>query len=178
MLAEFCIAALCSLVDCSQDADRLHGIAIDVASAVESAEVLPFDGDAAKEATALALIGTAFHESKFRADVQDCSLCSGKTAWCDHGRSVSIYQLMLWRKSDRAKVCASNAAATKAALATLVKHARYSGSSRSMFCGYASGDPGRCGKAANRLYKGFLKRVADNGITVDWRLNVKFTSSQ
>lgn len=97
---------------------RLDGIATDIASIVATTDRLPFTGPAAADATAVLLVSIGEHESAFRSGVQDCSLCDGSTARCDHGRSVSIYQLQrpAFGGFSREDVCEDNWLATYLAL--------------------------------------------------------------
>ena len=72
--------------------------------AVATAPSLPLTGPAAREGTIAMLVGVAWHESGFRADVVDCRTRG------DSGRSVSAWQLMrgmAWAGHTQAEICRS-----------------------------------------------------------------------
>lgn len=151
---------------------RYCGIAEDVAHVTEHASRLPFRGHAAQEATAVALIGIAWHESRLRGDVQDCSYCRKNPKACDVGRSMSIYQLMrgrAWGPYSQKQICSSNRLATWLALRVLVMNAERAETPRGMFFGYASGDPGRNTRAGRELLNGWELRARANGLRVEHR---------
>lgn len=140
-----------SLCECPDQA-RLCGIARDAVAAVELATRLPTTGPAAKEAAVVLLLSIAHHESGFWAEVQDDSLCH-HGAWCDRGRSVSLYALfggVAWIGHSRAEIVGSNLLATRLALHWLAVHAR-GGTLDAMTVRYA----GARGRAARELAHGF-----------------------
>jgi len=123
---------------CSNEAQaHLCTIASDVSGVVGQASRLPFNGPAKYEASAMVLVSIANHESHFRSGIYDCSLCDGKTARCDHGRSVSIYQMQrsAWQGFDRQSVCEDDFIASYLAFRWYLKFA--SPSPKSSFRGYA-----------------------------------------
>jgi hypothetical protein len=117
--------------------DRLQGVALDMYGEGQARPI--FVGEAAPEATALALYAVAAHESGFWSKVQDCSACYIGSRWCDQGRSVSLYQLQgpaSWGPYSREELCSDNANATRRARAVLARH-RKAGSSLGLFIGYS-----------------------------------------
>lgn len=148
---------------------RLCGIAHDIVDAVDHATRLPFDGPAAKEASAIALLAVAHHESGLRANIQDCSLCDAAltdgSGWCDGGRSISMYQLMVgraWAGHTREEICTDNRLATKLALRWLTHFSR-NATPATMFRTYA-GCKARSCPAADRINAGFEPLARKVGI--------------
>jgi len=83
--------------------------------AVEDAPVLPFEGPAAREASAALLAVVAWTEGGYSRDVEQCRRVG------DQGRSVSLFQLMAGpaRGGHSAKeICASTALSAQLALRT------------------------------------------------------------
>lgn len=123
---------------------------------------LPFQGEAAREAAAAALVTVAWHESdRFSAAMMDCSACPLGGPRCDRGKSISIYQLhtgVSWMGYSREDICSDNLLATKLSLHWLSYHGRRTRSVIGMMRGYASGDPAIKSDAANQLERMF--RVA------------------
>lgn len=127
---------------------RLCGVASDAVMATQSARALPFDGPAAEPASIVALLSVAYHESGFRADVQDCTIRG------DMGRSISLYQLHIGpaRHGHSAEeICTDNLLATRLALRYLARTARR-GSVYGMFWGYA-GAPGKAALELTAIYR-------------------------
>ncbi len=72
--------------------ERYEAIADDISTvAMDESEPPLFTGPAAREATAVLLSAIAWHESGFRKDVD---ACMGAHSKGDHGRSISLLQVM------------------------------------------------------------------------------------
>jgi len=150
-----------------KDTDRLRGVAEDITSV--SAESTLFCGPRQADATALALVAVAEHESGFWRRVQDCSVCDGVTGWCDRGRSISLWQLHVgsgaWQGFTRAEVCSNNDIAARLALRILERH-RKASHPASLFFGYARG--ARIG-AGREMFDIFSTLIRKAGIVVTYR---------
>lgn len=121
-----------------RDPGKLSQIAANIAASVEESPVLPFDGEAASEATVLALVAISAHESQFRDDIRQCRVRG------DHGASVSMYQLhsgVIWRGNSLKDICNNEVLAGKLAIRALVDAKQRIKTLRSMFRGYATGNP-------------------------------------
>jgi hypothetical protein len=120
-------------------AARIEKVSAEIEAAVDRAEQLPVTGSAAKEGSALALVALGWHESHFRSDVADCSACDGRTRLCDHGTSVSAYQMKkgAWGGHTREDVCADPTLAASLALKLLSSHRS---TMPAAFRAYARGD--------------------------------------
>jgi hypothetical protein len=152
------------------DRMRLHGVAQDVVAAVEAAPALPFWGPAAHEASAVALVAVAHHESGMWAKVQSCEVCNPESGWCDRGRSVTLFQLQgrtAWGGYSRQELCSSNAAATERALAVLARFSRSPSTGR-LFDGYAGRSLG-VGRAAREIDTMFLTKAKKAGLRVTYK---------
>ena len=107
----------------TDDQARLQSVAQDVWTEVQTSKILPIGGEAGAEASALALVAFAGHESGFWSKVQDCSACTRGSMLCDKGTSISLYQLhegsTNWSTFTRAQICESNSIATSLALRAL-----------------------------------------------------------
>lgn len=112
-------------------------IASDIIIEVSKADGAPFVGPARHDAAAIALLTIAHHESGFRRDVEDCSICRPGSDWCGGGKSISMYQLesSSWGGFARKEICASNQLATELALRAMALVGKWSPSS--MFYSYA-----------------------------------------
>lgn len=161
-LFDLTLAAILSLarapaVDVIAERPRLERIAADVARVVVHHDEiaawisgdppLPFAGSAAREASALALVAIAHHESGFRAEVEDCRIVG-----TDHP-SVTAFQL--WGPfarggHSRRALCTSPALAAERALWTLAHQAARVRSPAAAFRGYASGSGAIRSRAATR----------------------------
>ena len=127
----------------TQDFGKLSDIAANVAAAVEESPALPFEGEAAQEATVLALVAISAHESHFRDDIRQCKVRG------DHGASVSMYQLhsgVIWRGNSLKDICNNEVLAGKLAVRALVDAKSRLKTIRSMFRGYATGNPAKPGQ--------------------------------
>lgn len=170
---------------------RVCRIAREVASVVNehaSSNRLPFQGPAAQQATSLALLEIAWHESGFRAKVEDCRITGDLPARWSHiteGRAISLFQLQsnnwfdlfemsktkpprhIWHK--RNAICESNLLATRLALHALMRHAVKSrgttipASVSGMFYTYASGKSGKT-KAGREHVEQFEAMMRKHGI--------------
>jgi len=141
-----------------EELPRLEALAEAIAGAVDEAQALeawlpgtgpglPFTGAAAPEASALALVAIAHHESGFRAAVSDCRIVG-----TDHP-SITAWQL--WGPFargpySRRALCAEPRLAAERALWTLAHHAERTRTPAGAFRGYASGDPAVRSRAAAR----------------------------
>lgn len=161
------------------DRMRLHGVAQDIWAAADAIPVdrQPFQGEAAKEASAVALTTIAFHESGFWQKVQDCSICYPGSAWCDRGRSVSLFQLRegssSWGSYTRKDLCTDNSKAAERAMAVLARHRR-AGVPVTLFDAYARGgagiSPGRAAVEMSRIFDTFAPKAGlrVKGMTATW----------
>lgn len=166
-LVELVLAAILSVPRADADRARLSAVANDVATVATEA---PFGS---KEATALALVAIAQHESGFAADVQTCRRNG------DGGRSVSLWQLQgpwAWDGHTRAEVCASPELAATLALGVLSRHARC-GTYGGMFRGYASGSCATKSDAGEALCRSWVRLLGRAGYsaTCDGAKGVKST---
>lgn len=175
---------------------RVCRIAREVSAVVhEHAELdrIPFSGPAAQQATVLALLEIAWHESGFRAKVEDCRITGDLPAhWSKitEGRAISLFQMQEnnWfnlfemlptkpprhRRYPRRVICKSNPLAVMLALHTLMRQpweARRStkpSSVTAMFYTYASGKggPSRAGREHVRQFMAMLRqnRIALKGM--------------
>lgn len=144
--------------------DRLYGVAEDFI-AVGQAEPI-FAGEAAPEATALALYAVTAHESGFHEGVQDCSACWIGGPLCDHGKSITLFQLqgpLSWGPYTRQQLCSDNARATERGRFVLSKYQR-AGTTHGLFAGYAQSKA--LGAEMNWL---FLHACRKAGIVVQFR---------
>lgn len=172
---------------------RVCRIAREVATVVDEHAAhgrLPFTGPAAAQATVLALLEIARHESGFRAKVEDCRITGdmpSKYSKITEGRAISLFQLQSnnwydlfemvntkpprYRWYSRAAICASNQRAAQLALQTLMRQAWVSSahkslvpsSIRSMFFSY-SGNGGQSSKAGIDHVEYFALMMRENGI--------------
>jgi hypothetical protein len=157
------------------DKMRLHGVAQDIWAAADALpdNRQPFQGEAGKEASAVALVTVSFHESGFWSKVQDCSICFPGSAWCDRGRSVSLFQLRegssSWGAYTRAELCEDNAKAAERAMVVLSRHRR-SPLPVTLFDAYARGGagikPGQAALEMSRYFDQFSKKA---GIRVSYK---------
>jgi hypothetical protein len=121
-----------------------------------------FVGEAATEATALALYAVAAHESGFWEQVQDCSACYIGSQWCDQGKSVSMFQLqgpMAWGGYTREELCTDNAKATHRGRVLLGRHKK-SSSPIGLFIGYGKR------KAGAEMHEIFASACRKAGVAV------------
>jgi hypothetical protein len=172
---------------------RVCRIAREVATVVhEHAELdrIPFSGPAAQQATVLALLEIAWHESGFRSKVEDCTITGDLPAkWSkpNEGRAVSLFQLQSnnwydlfemtktkpprhrWHKRDA--ICKSNPLATRLALGALMRQAMTARGTtkpagvQGMFYTYASGKGGKT-KAGQEHVLQFEAMMRQNGIVL------------
>lgn len=130
----------------TRDLAKLSGIAASIAASVEESRALPFAGEAAQEATVLALVAISAHESHFRDDIRQCRVRG------DHGASVSMYQLhrgVIWRGNSLKDICNNEVLAGKLAIQALVDAKQRLKTLRSMFRGYATGNPAKPAASAD-----------------------------
>jgi hypothetical protein len=170
---------------------RVCRVAREIAAAVEehaAQDRIPFAGPAAQEATTLALIEIARHESGFRAKVEDCRITGDlptRHSKITEGLAISLFQLQANSREDlfemtatkpprhrrysREAVCKSNALAAKLALHALMRApwvqraSTRPASVASMFHSYASGKPKKT-KAGTEHIEAFEAMVRDNGL--------------
>ena len=138
-----------------------QAIAQGINAAVDAPIVeLPFDGPAAKEASAIALASIAKNESDFRQEVRDCHIKG------DNGRSISVFQLI--RGPGRLKysekdICLDDGLAAKLSLNVLTWYKR-EWSLKSLFQGYATGSPYLKSQGATNQHAYFTNQLAANKI--------------
>ena len=155
------------------DADqvRLQAVAQDIWQ-VSSSPIFGGEDQDARRATALALVAVATHESAYWADVQDCSLCYPGSAWCDRGRSVTLFQLqgkMAWGPYTREELCKDNRKATERARHVLSRFTK-SRSPLELFDGYASGGLRmRPSRAARQLASGHASLLSKEGLMITYK---------
>jgi hypothetical protein len=150
--------------------ERLEQVARDFV--VESQARPLFVGEAAIEATALALYAVAAHESGFWERVQDCSACYIGSQWCDQGKSVSMFQLQgpnAWGGFTREELCSDNAKATHRGRVLLGRHKK-SGSPIGLFVGYGKR------KAGVEMHEIFAAACRKAGVVMKL-VNGKMTAS-
>jgi hypothetical protein len=126
------------------DADRLRAVAADIWRAAETSPV--FCGFANHEATALALVAIAEHESGFSPAVQRCTHDPRSTQY-------GLFQLqghVAMGGHTKTQVCSDNALAANLAASVLARFRRV-GSLLTMAQGYASGDTRVRSKAAQEI---------------------------
>jgi hypothetical protein len=160
-LVESTLAAILFLarppaVDPVAERPRLEELAQAVSAAVEEQddfadwlnEPLPFTGQHAREASALALVAIAYGESRFAATVADC-----RKVGTDHP-SITSWQLhsrWAFGPYSRAELCASPRLAAERALWILSQHATHCRTAACIFRGYSSGS-GAIDSAAARAH--------------------------
>jgi hypothetical protein len=138
-----------------------EAIAQGINAAVDSPIVeLPFDGPAAKEASAIALVAIARNESDFDQAVRDCRRKG------DGGRSISTFQLINGpgrMKYSEKDICSDDALAARLGLNVLTW---YKGvwEIKSLFQGYATGSPSLTSRGATNQYRYFTWSLAQNKI--------------
>jgi len=161
-----------------EDQMRLHQVAADTWAEVESTPVesLPFVGEAAREATALALVAAADHESGYWSKVQDCSACFRGSQYCDKGLSITLYQLRegsgAWGKHTREELCADNRLATQQALKHLLR-TRRAGTTLSLMRGYARGGRRQAGPEMDALFWTAARKA---GVTIKGNMEAVWVS--
>lgn len=157
---------------------------------------IPFQGPKAKEATVLALLEIARHESGFREKVEDCRITGdppSKHAKIDEGLAISMFQLQsnsrfdLFKKAgmfpgtrrprprfySREEVCKSNPLAARLALHALMRHPLSRKENPSTYpAGIASmffsysGNGGRPSKAGREHIKAFEMMMRQNKLVM------------
>ena len=157
---------------------------------------IPFQGPKAKEATVLALLEIARHESDFREKVEDCRITGdppSKHAKIDEGLAISMYQLRsnswydLFKKAGvfpgtshprprsylREEVCRSNPLAARLALHALMRLPLSRKKNPSTYpAGIApmfftySGNRGRPSKAGREHIKAFEMMMRQNKLVM------------
>ncbi len=148
---------------------RLRGVVDDMVAVGKTNAI--FSGDAGPEATTVALYAVARHESGFWSKVQDCSVCFPGSAWCDHGRSITLYQIMRgsgWGAYTREELCSDNRKASERAAIVLGRSSSRS-TTVSMFNAYAGCSTFRTCRAARELEAGFRATLAKAGVSVVWK---------
>lgn len=130
-----------------------------------------FEGEAKAEATTAVLYAIARHESGFWAKVQDCSICYYGSAWCDHGRSITLFQLRegsgTWGTYTRKELCEDNLKATERT--ALVLRGFSKSTTLMMFNSYAGGGLLRPVRAARELENIFQATLDKTGIKLIWK---------
>jgi transglycosylase-like protein with SLT domain len=147
----------------SERSQTYRWIAQDIVMAVENPlGDLPFDGPAAKEASAVLLAAIARNESGYDPRVRNC------TRRGDHGRSISVFQLIQGPSRggySELEICTNPQLAAKLALEVLGWY-KHLGSSLLMLQGYAAGDPSAVSDAATRTYDFFVSQRTANQIKI------------
>jgi hypothetical protein len=172
---------------------RVCRIAREVSTVVDEHAALgriPFTGPAAQQATSLALLEIAWHESGFRSKVEDCRITGDlptRHSKINEGLAVSMFQLQANNREDlfefaqtkpprprrysREAVCSSNVLAAKLALHALMRHAVKSrgttipASVSGMFFTYASGKSGKT-KAGQEHVEQFEAMTRKHGLVL------------
>lgn len=143
-LSALTLAAILSLLPATADQvaerARLDPLAAAIAAAV-LAGPLPFEGPAAKEASALLLAATAWHESGFDARVLDCRRRGSR----GDASAFQLLGVMARGGHSVTEVCASMPLAARLALRVFVHHAKRCkwGGIASAWAGYGTGSCGR-----------------------------------
>lgn len=173
-LADVTLTAILSLaappaVDVDAERPRLEALAVAIAAAVDERDALatwlhgsvtplPFRGQAAREATALALVAIAYHESAFAADVADCRRVGAFEP------SITAFQLhgpFARGPYSRLEVCSAPRLAAERALFVLAHQGARCATPARWFSGYASGNCGR-DVAAGRRQCAIWERLAQD----------------
>lgn len=152
-------------VEDSSTMERYRGIATEISSAVETAEQYPFEGPAAKTASAIALATIAQHESSYREAVRSCRVRG------DGGQSISLFQLYRgrsWFGHSSTEICEDPVLAGKLALNVLDWYST-SRSLTSLFQGYTSGKRSITSWSATSTRRDFEKQLKVNGIKLQFR---------
>lgn len=161
------------------DLARYCAIAGDI-EAVVKAEPVAFDGPGAQTAAAVALVAVAWHESGFKAGVQDCSICTGANPWCDRGRSVSMFQLhegRAWQGRTRQELCTDNRLAATLAHRLLTGNARKTGNTLGMFVSYAGSGRG-ARRAGGEIHGIFEVQLVRAGVRIEHRRSPLFMGTR
>jgi hypothetical protein len=143
MLTPYILAAILSTLPSSSreaDRERLEPLAVSIAAAIADAKALPFRGPAGVEASALALVAIAAHESSFHPEVLDCRKRG------DGGHSVTAFQLhdgAAWGELTDVELCGSFDVATPRALRVLTTYGARASSPQGVFSSYAGGEKHR-----------------------------------
>lgn len=147
----------------SAQMETYRAIAQGINAAVDSPITeLPFDGPAAKEASAIALVAIARNESDFNQKVRDCRVKG------DNGRSISVFQLINGpgrMKHTEKEICEDDTLAARLSLNVLTWY-RYTGSSKSLFQGYGTGYANLTSRGAKNQNDYFTWAIAKNKITI------------
>jgi len=159
------VLSLVSAIVAATDGDRLRQVATNIWQRGHEAPF--FCGEQNGEASALAMLAVAVHESGLQGSVQDCSICRRPGGWCPGG-AVSLYQLVpgvAWGGFTRSEICSDNRVATLLASNVLTLHSG-GHSTAHMYRGYASGDPLVFSRAAREIEAGFQRLLRHARIKV------------
>lgn len=159
-------------VDPVLERPRLERLARAIASTVEERDALaswlhgsvlplPFRGSGARQASALALVAIAFHESAFRADVADCRRLG------TFEPSITMFQLhgsFARGPHSKTDLCASVRLAADRALFVLAHQGHRCATPRQWHSGYASGNCARDVAAGRRQCAIWERLARDAGL--------------
>jgi len=166
-LVALTIAAILSTLPATADQQaeraRLDPLAAAIAVAVLSAPALPFQGPAAPEATALAVVTIGLWESGWRADVLDCR----RKGTRGDATFAQLLGKMARGPYTVEQLCASYELAAERAIAVLVVHSKRCrwGGFGAILGGYGSGSCGR--KLLMRVGDRLVDMVAQRCNTFD-----------
>lgn len=145
-----------------KDEDRLKQVATDIWEV--SATVQPFCGPKAREATAIALLSIADHESGWHPKVQNCTYGQKDPA-------ISLFALngsVAFGGHSKKEICKDNKLAATLAANVLMLF-KSCGTSICLYRGYASGDASVKSDAANQLNATFLTQLYKQQIVVGYK---------
>lgn len=147
-----------------------EAIAQDIDSAVASPiSGYPFDGPAAKEATAIALASIAMNESGMREEVRDCRIKG------DSGRSISVFQLIAGpgRKGYAEKdICSDHVLAARLGLNALTWYKNVS-APINLFQGYATGNVNGHSWGARNQHQFFMSQLVASNVKLSTKPGVQ-----
>jgi hypothetical protein len=158
----FAIIIILAALHGHKDEERLKQVATDIWDV--SAKFQPFCGPKAREATALALLSIADHESGWHPKVQNCTYGQKDPA-------ISLFALngtVAFGGHSKKEICNDNKLATILAANVLMLF-KACGTSICLFQGYASGDAGIKSLAANQLNTTFLSQLYKQNIVVGYK---------
>lgn len=145
-----------------KDIGRLTQVANDIWKVSET--VQPFCGPKAREATALALVSIANHESGWVLGVQDCTYKKKDPA-------ISLFALngpVAFAGYSKKEICNDNKLAARLSLQILMLFKRC-GTTLCMMQGYASGNTSIKSIAANELDSTFFRRLISEHIVIVYK---------
>lgn len=145
-----------------KDEERLKQVATDIWETSET--IQPFCGPKAREATALALVSIAEHESGWHPKVQNCTYGQKDPA-------ISLFALngpVAFGGYSKKEICSNNKLATKLSAKSLMLF-KGCWTSACLFRGYASGNAATKSKAADEIEYIFQIRLKKEKLFVIYK---------